>query len=117
MSKVSDTSVDKLVASSSISADVVKEAAQKNADAQREQQIETARTALRDIQTQVDAQVQVVRDSRRAERTASERLRTLAAAAEEFKASGNLEAFAKALYPNSPGDAQYWLRRYPTLTK
>jgi hypothetical protein len=94
--------------SGNIEASIVAEAAKKNQEQARERAIGRAQQALTQSKGVLNTHVGTLRNLRKQEKQARERVESIANGIGAFEKDGDTNALAKALYPDGTPDAQYY---------
>lgn len=94
---------------------IVAEAAKNVAETARKRQVVAYENAVTQIRQQVISSVNNLRSLRKQEAVARAVVANLASAEAQFHKDGNIDAFAKALHPNSVSNAQYFADNFRNL--
>jgi hypothetical protein len=99
---MNDSKIAALVkANENIEASLITEAAEKNAKQARERQVALLQSALVTVDATTQQHVATLRNARKVEAKAKENLSRVADAAEAFKKGGDVEAYAKEVWPTA----------------
>lgn len=111
MKEIKDSEIESLVSESQVNADVIREAQKNLAEQRRVAQLGNYQNAINTLDSNVTAQVNVLRAARAAEKAAKSKLVAIVQARESFIATGSARKFAETQHPGK-SDQDYYIRNY-----